>query len=223
MVRCWGLLHSPMRHWLFAALHAARVGFGRQSAIETRLSGGACCSEKHVLPAVPPNQAFNPTTPPPAGPRVNFGVGPMKSTDDFIYVNQDGSVRELSSDEQEFLSQSFHPADGGRPYIKSSHNSQDGWGSISGFLPRSKVPRGVVIEPVNPSYVPIQSDARLEMIEDSRRIGDVISENADGSTTCAPNPSIPLKKRFELLRAIQLERQREREDQARHPSHARKA
>lgn len=147
----------------------------------------------------------------------------MKSTDGFVYVNQDGSIRELSPDEQEFLSHSLHPADGGRPYIKSSHSSQDGWGSVSGFLPRSRVPRSIVIEPVNPSYVPEQSDARLEMIEDSRRIGDIVTENADGSTTCVPNPSIPHKKRFELLRKIQLERQRGREDQARHPNYARKA
>ena len=145
----------------------------------------------------------------------------MKSADELVYVNQDGSVRELSSDEREYLSQGFHPTDGERPYIKWSHSSQDGWGSISGFLSRSKVPRNIVVEPVNPRYVPQKSDVRLEMIEDSRRVGDIITENADGSTTCAPNPSIPHKRRFELLREIQLERQRERENQARHPDYAR--
>jgi hypothetical protein len=143
----------------------------------------------------------------------------MKSTDEYVYVNQDGSVRELSPDEREFLSQEFHPADSGRPYIKSSHSSRDGWESMSGFLPRGRVPRHIVVEPVNPEYTPPLGNAFLEGIEDSRRIGDVITENADGSVRCAPNPNIPRKKRFELLREILLERQRERENLARHPDH----
>ena len=147
----------------------------------------------------------------------------MHSADEFVYVNQDGSVRELSPDEREYLSQDFHPGDGGRPYIKTSYESQDGWGSISGFLPRKRIPRQVMVEPVNPHYAPPESDARRQMIEDSKRVGDIITENADGSVTCAPNPGIPHKKRFELLRQIQLARQREREQLARHPHHDQRA
>lgn len=143
----------------------------------------------------------------------------MQDADEFVYVNQDGSVRELSPDEREYLSQGFSPGDGGRPYIKTSYESQDGWGSISGFLPRNRAPRHVVIEPVNPTYVPPGFDARREMIEDSRRVGDVVTESADGSVQCAPNPNIPLERRFELLRKIQLERQRERETLAKHPNY----
>jgi hypothetical protein len=141
----------------------------------------------------------------------------MSSADDFVYVNQDGSVRELSRDEREYLSQDFHPGDGGRPYIKSSYESHDGWGSVSGFVLRKRVPRKIAVEPVNPNYVPPVVDARREMIEDSEVVGDVITENADGSVTCSPNPSIPLTKRFELLRQVQLERQLGREKLARHP------
>jgi len=147
----------------------------------------------------------------------------MQSADEFVYVNQDGSVRELSRDERKYLSQDFHPGDGGRPYIKTSYESQDGWGSISGFLPRKRVPGQVLVEPVNPDYVPPEFDARHEMIEDSKRVGDIVTENADGSVTCAPNPNIPHKKRFDLLRQVQLERQREREQLARHPNYVQRA
>jgi hypothetical protein len=49
-----------------------------------------------------------------------------------------------------------------------------------------------------------------------KRVGDIITENADGSVSCAPNPNIPHKTRFELLRQLQLERQREHEKPARH-------
>lgn len=141
----------------------------------------------------------------------------MKSENDFVYVNQDGSVRELSADERAYLSETFAPGDGGRPYIKGSYGSLDGWGSISGFLPRELVPRYVVIEPVNPAYVPPQYDALNSMIEDSRRVGDIVAEDPDGSVRCAPNPNISRKTRFELLREIQLERQRGHENLARHP------
>ena len=147
----------------------------------------------------------------------------MRSADEFVYVNQDGSVRELSLDEREYLSQDFHPGDGGRPYIKSSYESQDGWGSISGFVLRKRVPGRIVVEPVNPSYVPPEFAARREMIEDSNVVGDIVTENADGSVTCSPNPSIPHTRRFELLRQIQLKRQRDRENLAKHPDYAQRA
>ena len=142
----------------------------------------------------------------------------MQSPDELVYVNQDGSARELSPDEREYLSQTFHPGDGDRPYIKASYESRDGWGSISGFLPRKRIPRQVKVEPVNPNYVPPVFNSR-EMIEDSKRVGDIITENADGSVTCAPNPNIPPEERFELFRQIYLERQREREQMARHPQY----
>jgi hypothetical protein len=147
----------------------------------------------------------------------------MHGRDEFVYVNQDGSVRELSPDEREYLSRPFHGADGGRPYIKKSYESLDGWRSISGFLPRERVPRDIVVEPVNPAYVPPEVDANREMIEDIKRAGGIVTDNPDGSVTLAPNPDIPRQEGFERLRAIRLERQREREKLARHPDYARPA
>jgi hypothetical protein len=146
----------------------------------------------------------------------------MQSRAEFVYVNQDGSVRELSPDECEYLAQTFHPGDSGRPYIKTSYESQDGWGSLSGFLPRKHVPTHIEVEPVNPEYVVPQFDARREMIEDSRHAGDIVTEQPDGSVRCAPNPAIPHTQRFELMRAVQLARQREREQLAKHPAYAKR-
>ena len=143
----------------------------------------------------------------------------MLDADEYIYVNQDGTVRELSADEIEYLSEEFHPTDGGRPYIKSGFRSRDGWGSISGFLARSKVPSGVEIEPVNPDYEPPEADARIELIEDSRAVGDIVTENPDGSVTCEPNPDIPHEERFRRHKKIQMARQKEREKLARHPDY----
>ena len=149
-------------------------------------------------------------------------TGIASSQDGFVYVNQDGSVRELSPDERAYLSQDFAPGDGGRPYIKASYDSTDGWGSVSGFLPRREVPRQVTVEPVNPDYVPPRFDPRRQAIEDGRRAGDIVTANLDGSVTSRPDPNVPPRERFERLREIQLERQREREDLARHPDFVKK-
>ena len=139
----------------------------------------------------------------------------MNSSNEFVYVNQDGSVRELSNDEREYLSQEFSGGDGGRPYVKASYESKDGWGSISGFLPRKSLPRQIVVEPVNPEFVAQEIDAVSQLIEDSKHVGDIVTKNPDGSIECSPNPTIPRSKRFEILRELQLERQREREKLAR--------
>lgn len=58
----------------------------------------------------------------------------------FVYVNKDGSVRELTWDEREYLETPFHGADSGRPYIKTTYEQLDGLGCISGFCYRTSVP-----------------------------------------------------------------------------------
>ncbi len=134
-----------------------------------------------------------------------------------VYVNQDGSVRELSPQERKYLAEEFHPTDGGRPYIKSSYGSRDGWGSRSGFLARRRVPARLPILPVHPDY-----DARVKRLDEapldaSRAAGDIVELNADGSTTVVPNPDLSRKARFELIRQDVLARQRRREELARIP------
>lgn len=63
----------------------------------------------------------------------------------YVYVNDDGSVRELHQEERIYLETPFHPADGARPYIKSSYNQKDGWGNLTGFCHRSKIPSNHII------------------------------------------------------------------------------
>jgi hypothetical protein len=141
---------------------------------------------------------------------------------EYVYVNQDGSVRELSPGERRYLSEEFHPADGGRPYIKASYESCDGWRSRSGFLTRRRVPARKPILPVHPDY-----DAAMKAFEQdedplaaNRAAGDILEMNAEGSTVWVPNPNLSRKARFELVRRDVLARQRQREELGRVPSAA---
>lgn len=58
----------------------------------------------------------------------------------FVYVNEDGSARELNPEECAYLATGFHPADGARPYIKSQYNARTPDGRLVGFLERSALP-----------------------------------------------------------------------------------
>lgn len=129
----------------------------------------------------------------------------------FVYVNQDGSARELSPGEQSYLAEEFLGGDSGRPYIKSHYKSSDGWGSKSGFIARRKVPSGIVILPVHPNYDVLKEALGHDMLGSHRAAGDIIKKNPDGSITCTPNPHISGKARFELSRQYTLEEQRQRE------------
>lgn len=70
----------------------------------------------------------------------------------YVYVNEDGTVRELSNSEQIYLTKEFDPCDGARPYIKSHYEALDGWSSISGFILRRQIPASLAILPVDPNF-----------------------------------------------------------------------
>ncbi|MGI4870048.1 MAG: hypothetical protein ACRYFX_02585 [Janthinobacterium lividum] len=63
----------------------------------------------------------------------------------YVYVNSDGSVREVTESEQDYLSTAFSPADGGRPYIKNRYDQQNASGSIKGFIYRDRVPAKIPV------------------------------------------------------------------------------
>ena len=67
---------------------------------------------------------------------------------EYIYVNSDGSARELEEDEIEYLSTEFHPADGGRPYIKLDYEARTPDGRLDGYLRRRQLPKRIAISPV---------------------------------------------------------------------------
>lgn len=57
-----------------------------------------------------------------------------------VYVNEDGTFRECTGPEREYLEERFHPADGARPYVKDSYRQRTPDGRISGFLRRAGLP-----------------------------------------------------------------------------------
>src|SRR5579862_5035481 len=45
-----------------------------------------------------------------------------------VYVNEDGSVRELTEAEKTYVNTEFSPFDGARPYVKSRYSDRTSWG-----------------------------------------------------------------------------------------------
>lgn len=66
----------------------------------------------------------------------------------YVYVEDDGTVRELYEDEIEYLEEEFHPTDGARPYVKSRYSSLAPDNKMSGFIYRNRVPKKIIIKPV---------------------------------------------------------------------------
>lgn len=64
---------------------------------------------------------------------------------EYVYVEKDGTVRELDNEEIEYLQTEFKLGDGARPYIKSNYEQLAPDKKISGFLQRSKVPENIEI------------------------------------------------------------------------------
>ena len=140
-----------------------------------------------------------------------------KAEFEYVYVNQDGSVRELSPNEQAYLEEEFSPFDGARPYIKSSYESLDGWGSMSGFIPRKEIPTDMGIDPVNPQYDALVANDSVDFLEAHRLAGDIIETGPDGRITCIPDPDLSTEERFEKMQRVQIERQRKREELGKFP------
>ena len=62
-----------------------------------------------------------------------------------VYINDDGSARELSETEKKYVDTEYAPLDGARPHIKTRYEQRNGWGNLSGFLQRKDVPVGMPI------------------------------------------------------------------------------
>ena len=65
---------------------------------------------------------------------------------EYVHVEEDGSVRELTREERGYLKEGFAPTDGARPYIKFKYKSKTPDDKLWGFLPRNKVPKNIEIE-----------------------------------------------------------------------------
>jgi hypothetical protein len=146
-----------------------------------------------------------------------IGTIRRKRDTSYVYVNQNGSVREISPGEKAYLERKFEPFDGARPYIKSRYWSWDNWGSRSGYLKRSRVPRRLAIQPVRADYDSVIKDLKEDILGTARASGDIIVQNDDGWVTCTPNPNISRKEHWERARKYQLDAQAQREALAKLP------
>jgi hypothetical protein len=71
-----------------------------------------------------------------------------------VYINEDGSIRELTETDKKYVDTEFSPLDGARPYIKSRYSQRTALGEIRGYLPRTEVPEGMPIDPAPSEHKP---------------------------------------------------------------------
>lgn len=133
----------------------------------------------------------------------------------FVHVNLDGSARELSPGEQEYVSREHDMGDGGRPYFKTSYESRDGWGSRSGYLSRRRLPKHVPILGVHPEYDARVASNPVDFIEQERASGRIIEQHADGSVTSAPDPDLSRRAAWKKAKQVHIEWVQELERMAR--------
>jgi hypothetical protein len=103
----------------------------------------------------------------------------------YVYVNEDGSVRELHPTERAELETPFSPLDGNRPYVKHSYDQKDGRKSLAGYCRRFAIPGRFHILPApqeDPAITARQKQA-ARMIQYAREHGFEYVENADGTVT----------------------------------------
>ena len=108
----------------------------------------------------------------------------------YVYVNADGSARELHVGERKYLETEFKGGDGAMPYVKMNYDQRDGWGEISGYLKRAGLPAGVAVAaaPVDDPLRPLNEDDFTELL---RKKGAEVVKNADGSLTIRAKPRKP--------------------------------
>ena len=68
----------------------------------------------------------------------------------FVYIDDDGSARELGPWDATYLATDFDPGDGGRPYVKDTYDRRTPDGRLRGFLERVSLPMHIAIRPYTP-------------------------------------------------------------------------
>jgi len=99
-----------------------------------------------------------------------------------VFVEDDGTVRELHQSERAYLETPFDPTDGARPYVKDSYEKKDGWGSTEGFCYRSKIPSKISIgeAPLEDPSENTKERFLAKQIKFAKENGFEIIEEADG-------------------------------------------
>ena len=105
----------------------------------------------------------------------------------YVYVNADGTARELHVSERRYLRTEFKGGDGAAPYVKSSYDERNGWGELAGYLQRELLPRGTEIQPA-PADDPLKPMNQADYVAWLRSKGVEVIENCDGSLTMMAKP-----------------------------------
>ena len=70
-----------------------------------------------------------------------------ESAFDYVYVDDNGDVRELNQAEEEFVTTAIFPDDDADQYIKSRYDSLTADGRLRGYLRRRQLPRQIPVGP----------------------------------------------------------------------------
>jgi hypothetical protein len=70
-----------------------------------------------------------------------------KPSEVLVWIDNDGSARELTDAEKTYVDTDFSPFDGARPYIKPRYEQRNALGALRGFLQRQQLPAGTPVQP----------------------------------------------------------------------------
>lgn len=77
----------------------------------------------------------------------------------YVYINADGTARELHATERAWLETEYELGDGAAPRVKESYEDRNGWGEIKGYLERADLPAGMPVgdapaeDPIKPMSI----------------------------------------------------------------------
>jgi hypothetical protein len=77
----------------------------------------------------------------------------------YVYVNADGTARELHANERAWLETEYALGDGAAPRVKESYDDLNGWGELNGYLERAALPAGTPVgeapaeDPIKPMSI----------------------------------------------------------------------
>jgi hypothetical protein len=77
----------------------------------------------------------------------------------YVYINADGTARELHATERAWLETEYALGDGAAPRVKDSYDDLNGWGEIKGYLDRADLPAGMAVgdapaeDPIKPMSI----------------------------------------------------------------------
>jgi hypothetical protein len=106
----------------------------------------------------------------PAGGIERVHAMPVAEPYPYVYVNVDGTARELHADERRYLEAEYEGGDGAAPSIKSSYSERNGWDEIRGYLKRSQLPAGIPIHdaPAENPNRPLSREETIAWLRSSR-------------------------------------------------------